>query len=112
MRPTLFLTRRAGQSGVQGIKIIMSGERILIADDELPMVQFYTRLLSERGYQVRGTNKGEEALACLEEEQFDLLLVNFKLMCGFKNPGDFAIFLPGTLVRDFLSNCPAFQSTL
>ena len=57
----------------------MTRERILIADDELPLVQSYTKLLSERGYLVCGTNRGEEALACLEEEQFDLLLVNFKL---------------------------------
>jgi PAS domain S-box-containing protein len=54
----------------------MSDAKILIADDELPVVHVCTRTLTEEGYRVYGVNGGKEAIDCLEDTQFDLLLVD------------------------------------
>jgi signal transduction histidine kinase len=57
----------------------MANERILIADDELEIVQLCVHLLSEHGYQVRGVTSGQEAISYLETEPFDLLIVDIKM---------------------------------
>ena len=57
----------------------MANERILIADDEPQIVQLCVQLLSEQGYQVKGVTGGQEAIALLEAESFDLLVVDIRM---------------------------------
>ena len=57
----------------------MANERILIADDEVQIVQLCVHLLSERGYHVRGVTSGQEAISYLESEPFDLLIVDIRM---------------------------------
>lgn len=57
----------------------MSNERILVVDDEPWVVQICTRTLSMAGYSVQGYASAREALSCLDEERFDLLLVDFMM---------------------------------
>ncbi len=57
----------------------MANERILVADDEPRIVEVCVQMLSELGYQVRGVNSGQEAIASLEAEPFDLLVVDIRM---------------------------------
>jgi signal transduction histidine kinase len=57
----------------------MANERILIADDEPQIVQLCVQLLSEQGYHVKGVTGGQEAIALLEAETFDLLVVDIRM---------------------------------
>jgi two-component system NtrC family sensor kinase len=57
----------------------VSDERILVVDDEPGVVQVCTRTLSMAGYSVQGHESALDALSCLDEERFDLLLVDFMM---------------------------------
>ncbi len=57
----------------------MAGERILVADDEARIVELCVHLLSRRGYKVRGVTSGHEAIACLEADSYDLLIVDIRM---------------------------------
>jgi signal transduction histidine kinase len=57
----------------------MANERILVADDEPQIVEVCVQMLSELGYQVRGVGSGQEAIASLEAEPFDLLVVDIRM---------------------------------
>ena len=57
----------------------MANERILIADDEPQIVQLCVQLLAEQGYHVKGVTGGQEAIAMLEAEPFDLLVVDIRM---------------------------------
>lgn len=54
----------------------MSAPRILIVDDELPLAHAMSLKLSHAGYTVTVANDGEEALGILEQEPFDLVLLD------------------------------------
>ncbi len=53
--------------------------RILIVDDELPILRAVTPLLRSRGYEVQSVVTGERALSELEGAQPDLLIVDLGL---------------------------------
>lgn len=57
----------------------MAGERILIVDDEVHIVRLCTRTLAEEGYDVQGTTSGLEAIAWLDAQPFDLLIVDIQM---------------------------------
>ncbi len=57
----------------------MANERILVADDDPQIVSLCVQLLSEQGYQVRGVTSGQQAIACLETEPFDLLVTDIRM---------------------------------
>jgi DNA-binding NtrC family response regulator len=57
----------------------MANERILIADDEPQIVELCRHLLAEQGYQVTGVTSGQEAIARMEAEPFDLLIVDIRM---------------------------------
>jgi signal transduction histidine kinase len=57
----------------------MANERILVADDEPRIVEVCVEMLSELGYQVRGVTSGKEAIAWLEAEPFDLLVIDIRM---------------------------------
>ncbi len=57
----------------------MASESILVADDEPSIVQLCERILTGEGYIVQGVTSGHDAIAWLEAERFDLLLVDIKM---------------------------------
>jgi DNA-binding NtrC family response regulator len=57
----------------------VSGQRILIVDDEPEMVENCTRLLRRAGYRILSTTDSERALTLLESERPDLLLTDLKM---------------------------------
>jgi DNA-binding response OmpR family regulator len=54
----------------------MKGKRILWVDDEIDLLRSHIIFLEEKGYEVRGVSSGEEAIAVLGGERFDLLLLD------------------------------------
>ncbi len=54
-------------------------ERVLVVDDEENMVHFLTKLLAHEGYEVKGVLSGTEALACIKDGGYDLVLCDLKL---------------------------------
>ncbi|MBI3950842.1 MAG: sigma-54-dependent Fis family transcriptional regulator [Acidobacteria bacterium] len=57
----------------------MSGERILVVDDEREILISCFKILRDRGYDVSTCTDGSEALTLLRERSFDLLLVDLKM---------------------------------
>ncbi|MFH0901107.1 MAG: response regulator [Pseudomonadota bacterium] len=55
------------------------GNRILVIDDEPDATSFLTALLEDEGYQVRSASEGEEGLALLRSECFDLVLLDVRM---------------------------------
>lgn len=51
--------------------------KILLVDDDTIQVESLMLGLKSRGYQVRGTSSVEDALSCIEEEAFDLVVTDF-----------------------------------
>jgi two-component system response regulator PilR (NtrC family) len=57
----------------------MSGERVLVVDDELSMREFLTILLEQDGYRVEVASTAERALLKMEQSWPDLLLTDMNL---------------------------------
>jgi DNA-binding NtrC family response regulator len=53
--------------------------RVLIVDDDHPYCALLKKTLIDRGYSVTIGNSGEEALAVLQKEVFDIALLDFKM---------------------------------
>jgi DNA-binding NtrC family response regulator len=53
--------------------------RVLVADDDHPYSALLKKSLTDRGYLVTVCNSGEEALARLQKDSFDIVLVDFKM---------------------------------
>ncbi len=53
-----------------------STRRILWADDEIDLLKPHIRFLEQKGYAVTAVPNGEDALAALEKERFDVLLID------------------------------------
>ena len=62
-----------------------SKTRILIVDDAGPVVVLCVNVLQALGYAVKGANRGETAVDLLRKEQFDLMVLDYKMpgMTGF-----------------------------
>ena len=60
--------------------------RVLLAEDNAVNRKVVTRLLEKRGHQVLVTTNGKEALAALEKDTFDLVLMDVQMpeMDGFE----------------------------
>jgi PAS domain S-box-containing protein len=54
-------------------------QRILVAEDNQVNQSLTVKLLEKRGYWVEVSNNGEEALATLENEDFDLILMDLQM---------------------------------
>lgn len=52
---------------------------ILVVDDEQPIVEIIATVLEDEGYQVLTAGDGKEALACLEQNEIDLVLSDFMM---------------------------------
>ncbi len=59
--------------------------RILIVDDDVLMLEALHDLFESSGYEVKVANRGQKALKILEEETFDLLILDVVMpkMTGF-----------------------------
>lgn len=53
--------------------------RILVLDDEEVICEVIEEALAKQDYEVKSAYTGEEAIALIEKEAFDLLLVDLKL---------------------------------
>lgn len=54
-------------------------ERILIVEDELQLARLMELELDHEGYAVKVSHNGREALGLLQEEEFDLVLLDIML---------------------------------
>lgn len=57
----------------------MKGSRILLVDDETVFTDNMTRLLTARGYSVTAADSGAVALEVLEENDFDVIVLDLKM---------------------------------
>jgi len=57
----------------------MIGARILLVDDEVVFTDNMSKLLENRGYRVKAVNNGESAVSALEEEDFDVVVLDLKM---------------------------------
>ena len=57
----------------------MSIQKVLVVDDSKTELMFLTEILHQQGYQVRTAENAEQALARLEEEKPDLILMDIKM---------------------------------
>lgn len=57
----------------------MSGEKIIVCDDDNLILQFCATVLKRAGYEVTCANCGYEALRLTKDQEFDLLLIDYVL---------------------------------
>ena len=57
----------------------MIGSRILLVDDEFVFTTNMSKLLENRGYRVTAVNSGDSAIKCLEENDFDVVVLDLKM---------------------------------
>jgi two-component system, OmpR family, response regulator len=66
--------------------------RILIADDEPPLLALLREVLELDGYQVTEATDTIQAEAILERESVDLVLTDLFALCLLSSPGELAAF--------------------
>ena len=57
----------------------MIGAKILLVDDEVVFAGNMAKLLTNRGYRVTAVNSGDAAIKALEEENFDVVVLDLKM---------------------------------
>jgi len=57
----------------------MIGSKILLVDDEVVFTNNMSKLLTNRGYRVKAVNSGDAAIGALEEERFDVVVLDLKM---------------------------------
>ncbi len=57
----------------------MSPPHVLLVDDEEIFTRNIAKLLSHRGYRVTAVNSGDAAIRALEEQPFDVLVLDLKM---------------------------------
>jgi len=57
----------------------MATFRVLIVDDELDLLETLVKRLKRRGIDATGIDSGIKALALLEEEQFDVVILDVRM---------------------------------
>ncbi|MBN2125193.1 MAG: response regulator [Deltaproteobacteria bacterium] len=57
----------------------MKGSKILLVDDEVVFTTNMSKLLTNRGYRVTAVNGGDAAIHALEEESFDVVVLDLKM---------------------------------
>ncbi len=57
----------------------MKGSKILLVDDEIVFTDNMTRLLTARGYSVTAVDNGAAAVKLLEENGFDVIVLDLKM---------------------------------
>ena len=54
----------------------MAGEKILVVDDEAPILYMVDRVLAKEGYVVKSTLSSQDALGIVRKERFDLVIAD------------------------------------
>lgn len=57
----------------------MLNSKILLVDDEIVFTGNMSKLLTTRGYRVTAVNSGDAAIKALEEEKFDVVVLDLKM---------------------------------
>jgi DNA-binding NtrC family response regulator len=57
----------------------MPGSRVLLVDDETIFTKNMSKLLKNRGYQVTAANSGDGAIRELEQNHFDVIVLDLKM---------------------------------
>ena len=57
----------------------MSGHKILIVEDDKKMREALHQIMRDEGYVVESAKSGEEALRCVKEKNYDMVLSDIKL---------------------------------
>ena len=57
----------------------MNGFNVLLVDDELEFLDTLIKRMKKRGLQVAGVNRGEDALAWLDREPVDVVVLDVKM---------------------------------
>ena len=57
----------------------MAGLKILLVDDEVVFTENMSSLLDTRGYRVTAVNNGQSAISALEEDDFDVVVLDLKM---------------------------------
>ncbi len=84
----------------------MSIQKVLVVDDSKTELMFLTEILHQQGYQVRTAENAEQALARLEEEKPDLILMDVVM------PGQNGFQLTRSLARNTkFANVPIIMCT-
>lgn len=53
--------------------------RVLLVDDEVAFTTNMEKILSRRGYEVRAVNDGESAVKAIEDEEFDVVVLDLRM---------------------------------
>jgi DNA-binding NtrC family response regulator len=67
--PCFFTERRAK----------MKGSRVLLVDDEVVFTNNMAKLLTNRGYKVTAVNSGDAAIRVLQDQSFDVMVLDLKM---------------------------------
>jgi len=57
----------------------MNSKRILLVDDEVALTSSLSRLLENRGYEVKAVDNGKDALRALGDAPFDAVVLDLKM---------------------------------
>ncbi len=57
----------------------MKGSKILLVDDEVVFTKNMSKLLTNRGYHVTAVNSGDSAVRSLQEQGFDVIVLDLKM---------------------------------
>ena len=57
----------------------MIGSKILLVDDEIVFTDNVQKILNNRGYRVKAVNNGASAINALEQENFDVVVLDLKM---------------------------------
>ena len=57
----------------------MKGSKILLVDDEVMFTENSAKLLKNRGYRVTAVNSGHAAIDALEEDNYDVMVLDLKM---------------------------------
>src|SRR5512143_536647 len=84
--------------------LVEPAARILIVDDEVPVLHAVRGVIEEMGHQAREAHDGSQAIAALETESFDLVVTDLRM----PNQDGFAVV---RRARDLPSHTPAVVLT-
>jgi CheY-like chemotaxis protein len=83
LRECILRVLREGASDRGSVGLVtrhtLRESRILLADDSFVNQRLATRLLEKEGYRVVVANNGREAVAAVEEEMFDVVLMDIEM---------------------------------
>jgi DNA-binding NtrC family response regulator len=57
----------------------MKGSKILLVDDEVVFTNNMSKLLANRGYRVIAVNSGDAAIRAMQEDDFDVVVLDLKM---------------------------------